>query len=152
MPVIAPPLLPSEEDSEQAARALETFRTISEADHTPIETIEIRSHGVVETVTVPRPAFALFLQILQQMSEGRAVTIVPYNAELTTQQAAEFLNVSRPFVVKLIEENKLPARKVGNRRRVRFEDLVAYKQLDDERRSDALDALAAETQALGLDY
>jgi excisionase family DNA binding protein len=145
-------LLPSEEDSEQAAQALETFRTFSQAIHAPVGKFEVRTDSAFESVTLPRAAFDLLLQILQQMSEGKAVTIVPFNAELTTQQAAEFLNVSRPYVVKLIEEKQLHARHVGNRRRIRFEDLVAFKQLDDERRNQALDALSAESQALGLEY
>jgi excisionase family DNA binding protein len=86
------------------------------------------------------------------MASGNAVTIVPVHAELTTQQAAELLNVSRPFMVKLLEEGRMPFRLVGTRRRVRFEDLARFRQRDDEERSKVMDELTAEAQRLGLDY
>lgn len=103
-------------------------------------------------VVVPRAAFELFVRILGEMANGNAVTIVPVHAELTTQQAAELLNVSRPYMVKLLEDGKLPFRMVGTRRRVRFEDLVRYKQQDETDREKVIDELAAEAQRLGLDY
>jgi excisionase family DNA binding protein len=103
-------------------------------------------------VVVPRAALELFVRILGEMASGNAVTIVPVHAELTTQQAAELLNVSRPFMVKLLEEGRLPFRLVGTRRRVRFEDLARFRQRDDEERSKVMDELTAEAQRLGLEY
>jgi excisionase family DNA binding protein len=94
----------------------------------------------------------LFVDILAQMAEGHAVTVVPVHAEVTTQQAADYLNVSRPFVVKLLEEQELPFRMVGNRRRIRFEDLAELKRRDDARRKEVLDALSNEGQKLSLGY
>lgn len=110
-------------------------------------TLDDESH-----VTVPVAALGLLADILREMGRGHAVTIVPYGAELTTQQVADILNVSRPYVVKLIETGELPGRKVGPRRRVRFEDLMGYKRADDERRRRVAQDLTREAEDLGLEY
>ena len=105
--------------------------------------------GEAETVAVPASALRLFLYLLTEMSQGNAVTLIPTHAELTTQQAADLLNVSRPYIVKLLDEGKIPCRTVGKYRRVRFDDLMAYKRKDDEARAKVLDQLTAEAQELG---
>ena len=86
------------------------------------------------------------------MAKGNSVSVAAVQTELTTQQAADMLNVSRPYLVRLIELRKIPSRRVGNRRRVLLADVLAYKGVDDAHRQEIADELAAEAQRLGLDY
>lgn len=103
-----------------------------------------------EEIELPHSVFEALARVVHEMAHGKAVRVLPVHAELTTQQAAELLNVSRPFLVGLLEEGGIPFRKVGSHRRVRLEDLLVYKDRRDRERRQALDELAAESQELGL--
>jgi len=112
--------------------------------------IRIKTDTGERTVTVPSQAFELFLEVLGQMANGNAVTIVPVHAELTTQQAADLLNVSRPHLVKLLGSGAIPFRRVGAHRRVAASDLFNYKKQEQVRQAKLMAELAAEGQRLGL--
>ena len=103
-------------------------------------------------IKVPTYAMEMLLGVLANMAKGKTTTVIQNEAELTTQQAAALLNVSRPFLVKLIEDNHIPFRKVGSHRRVRIADLMTYKKRIDEARLKSLDKLAKKSQELGLGY
>jgi excisionase family DNA binding protein len=101
---------------------------------------------------LPRMALNLLRDLLTEMAQGNAVTVVPTHAELTTQEAANLLNVSRPHLVKLLEEGKLAFTKAGAHRRIRYQDLIAYRQQRDQRSHQLLDELAAQAQEHGMGY
>lgn len=103
-----------------------------------------------DTVKLPAAAAALLLRILEEMARGNAVTIIPVHAELTTQEAADMLNISRPSLIQLLEEEKIEYRRVGTHRRIRFEALMRHKRQADEARRAALDELATYDQELGI--
>ena len=104
----------------------------------------------MEPIELPAGAVSLLMDILEAMAAGRGVTIIPENAELSTVQAAEVLNVSRPFLIKLLEDGAIPHRKVGKHRRVRMEDVMSYKAAIDTEREAVLDQLASPPSARDL--
>ena len=142
------PISPSQEDIELA----ETSSRILSSYIEDQETQNIRIIEDDETITIPAVAFRLLVQILSQMAKGNAIIIIPIHAELTTQEAADFLNVSRPFLVKLLDSGQIPYRKVGTHRRVYFKDVAEYKKRIDEQRSKTLDELVAQAQELNMGY
>lgn len=101
---------------------------------------------------LPETTVRLVVDLLSETSRGNPVAIMPLKTEFSTQQAANFLNVSRPFFVNLLEKGEIPFRKVGSHRRVRFDDLIRYKKKTDKRSLEALDELVTQAQDLGMGY
>jgi excisionase family DNA binding protein len=103
-----------------------------------------------EELELPGSVYSLLVRIVNEMDRGNGITIMPVHAELTTQQAAELLNVSRPHLVKLLRDSEIPFHKVGRHRRVRVEDLLAYKERRDSKRRRLLQKMTREAQEAGL--
>lgn len=106
--------------------------------------------GEAMEAIVPAVAVRLLADVLAKLSEGQAVTLMPLHAELSTQQAADLLGVSRPYFVKLLEQGKLPFRKVGEQRRVRYAHLLGYLEQERHESRLALDELVALSEEMGL--
>ncbi len=106
----------------------------------------------VHRVELPTSALRLLVDILAELANGNAVKVVPIHAELTTQEAADMLNVSRPHLVKLLEEGRLAFHKTGKHRRVRFADLMVFKAQRDQASEGAMAELAKQAQELALGY
>ncbi|WP_413988803.1 helix-turn-helix domain-containing protein [Labrys okinawensis] len=143
-------VLPSREDAELARVSGQRLAPLARTKRRL--TLNVKDAERDAVIELPAGAVQLLLDILEDMAAGRAITIVPHNAELTTQEAAELLNVSRPYVVQLLKDEKLPYRLVGTHRRIRFDDVLAFKATIDRDRRKALDELAAQAQELGMGY
>ncbi len=143
---------PSEQE---AAMARESSRKLSPFARKSLRvTIPKPGKGGREEIDVelPAQAVAALVRILTEMAAGNAVTLIPVHAELTTQEAAGLLNVSRPYLIKLIEEKKLPCRKVSTHRRIAVRDLLDYKRRSDQARAKALQELADDAQENRMGY
>jgi excisionase family DNA binding protein len=116
------PIVPSTDDCRIAKQSSETLsRYLS-------HNLSVRVGPTNDEIELPEGAVRLLVDILANMAEGNAVTLISVHAELTTKQAADILGVSRPFLIRLLEEGTIPYRKVGTHRRIYFEDVQAYKK------------------------
>ena len=141
---------PGDVDTEIADRAARRINEYLEG-HPDDDLIEaIGEVGTDDALVIPRATAVMFAQILELLAQGRGVQIFPKEVELSTQQAAAMLNVSRPYLIGLLEADKIPFRRVGRHRRVRFDDLMDYKRQDDLGRRVAADELAELTEELDL--
>jgi excisionase family DNA binding protein len=112
--------------------------------------IKIQENG--DIFKIPKKAVLLLFEILDNMAQGKSFTLIPSDSEISTQQAADMLNVSRPHLVKLLEEGLIPFKKAGTHRRIELKHLIAYQQKTSENRKDKLDFLVKQAQELNLGY
>ena len=151
-PVSTKVKLPAEREIQaalQGQRALAAFlSTRTETQHIQVFDDSHQAHQV----ELPTSALRLLQDILAELAEGNAVEVVPVHAELTTQEAADMLNVSRPHLVKLVEQGMLPFHRTGKHRRIRFADLMQFKARRDQASEEAMAELAKQAQELGLGY
>ncbi len=144
------PPLPSEAEIELSTESSRILASVLNS-HNTTQKIKVESEsGEEKSLLIPSIAYELLIDILSQMSQGNAVTLVPVHAELSTQQAANLLNVSRPYLIKLLDSGEIPHRKVGKHRRILAQDLYSYKADLDDKRSRSLDKLTALSEELGL--
>ncbi len=141
---------PTEQETKLAQESSRRLNSLAEQDHVQVLIRADDKHS--SAVELPRAAVGLLMRILTEMAEGNAITLIPIHAELTTQQAASVLGVSRPFLIQQMEAGKIPFRKIGTHRRIRFQDIMDYKRCIDADREKVLDKLAIEAQELKMGY
>lgn len=139
------PVVPDETESELAATASRALARASK------DSIRVRLEDDTE-LPLPKSVTALLIHMLTEMAQGNAVTLIPVHAELTTQEAANLLNVSRPHLIRLLEQGKIPHHKAGTHRRVKFVDIEAYRKQFERQRREALDELAKQGQEWDMGY
>lgn len=145
-------MLPVEREVRAAAQGQ---RALADYLATRLETQRIQifdDQNQAHLVELPTSALRLLVDILGELADGNAVQVVPVHAELTTQEAADLLNVSRPHLVKMLEGGSLPFHRTGKHRRIRFADLMTFKDQRDRDSEDALNELAQQAQNLGMGY
>ncbi|MGE0004046.1 MAG: SPFH and helix-turn-helix domain-containing protein [Parvibaculaceae bacterium] len=139
------PMVPSAHDAELAREASRTLAAKAEAE------LKVHLEDGAEVV-LPKSAARLLQYLLTEMAHGNAVTIFPLHAELTTQEAADFLNVSRPYLITLLQRHELPFHKVGTHRRIKFSDLRDFRSRRESERKAAMQELAHQAQEKGMGY
>jgi excisionase family DNA binding protein len=142
-------VIPTPQDSALAAEALRSLS--GDLSESAQFTLQLRARrGSSRSVALPSLAVKLLVQIIEQTAAGNAVSVVPARRELTTQEAADILNVSRPYLISLVKKGEIPARLIGRHRRIPLLPLLEYKRKTVAIREEALDQMAAEAQALKL--
>ncbi|MBP0014265.1 MAG: excisionase family DNA-binding protein [Roseofilum sp. SBFL] len=139
------------EEARIAREASKTFAALI-PNQKPLQLTVTSDDDIERELTLPPTAVRLLFDILEQMALGKAVTIIPVNAELTIEQAADLLNVSRPLLLDLLDKNEIPHRKVGRHRQILFEELMNYKKKVEQSQKAALEELTAQAEELDLGY
>jgi excisionase family DNA binding protein len=142
--------LPSKPEIEAAKHSSRMLSKYADADR--VQLTLRANNGVAEDIVLPGQVMQMLLDIVSEMAKGNAISLVPIHHELSTQEAANLLNVSRPHLVSLLEKGALPHRKVGAHRRVLASDVLAYKEALLAQRNTALGELTELSQELGMGY
>lgn len=144
-------ITPTARETELARASIDRLHAVGTVGDT-VRLMIAEGEGAPRAVDIPASAFRLLASALAEIGAGRAVTMMPLDPEVTTQQAADILHVSRPHLVAMLERGEIPFRKVGVQRRVRFDDLMSYKRRSDADREAAFAALVRDGQDLKLGY
>ena len=139
---------PSKQEAEAARTATAQIVPFVRKPHT--FSLFVTSESREEQIVLPSIAIPLIQRILEELAAGHGVTIIPQHAELSTLEAADILNVSRPYLIKLLESGEIPFRKVGRHRRILIEDLLTYREASEKRSRAAMEELVALSEELGL--
>lgn len=139
---------PSKEERITAMTSYDALAATIEQLKSDSPEIEIEETG--DKITVPLSALKLFATILKGMSQGKPISIMPLSAEVTTQKAAEMIGCSRPHLVKLLEDKKIPFTKVGRHRRILIDDVMKYRKEMKAVQKAALISMMQEDEELGL--
>ncbi|MFZ2900825.1 MAG: helix-turn-helix domain-containing protein [Saprospiraceae bacterium] len=142
---------PTKNDQRVARKSLDSITKITGSLKGDTVGVEISGDGSVH-LELPTKVFKLLRVILANMAEGKSISLIPSETELSTQQAADILGVSRPHLVKLLESGKIPFKKVGKHRRMLLEDLIKYLRVFQLEREKALQELADQAQELDMGY
>lgn len=145
-------IFPSEYEAELAKDARDKLVSLFKKKEQYYEFEISEKNGAKEKIKIPSTALTFFFEILKQMANGNTVTVIPHNAQLTTQEAANFLNVSRPYLIKLLDTNKIPHVKIGRHRRIKFDDILKYKNFILIESEKARTELTQQAQDLNLGY
>lgn len=141
----------TKEEQAMAASMKPLFERVSEKIISKsMSFVRIRVQGEQGHIDVPGKVFSMLQQIISHMADGRGVALIPSDAEISTQRAAELLHMSRPHMVKLLEEGEIPYRKVGTHRRVLMKDVMRYEARLQKQRAKQLAFLAKQAQELGF--
>jgi excisionase family DNA binding protein len=147
MLTIDQPLVPS---AKEIAMAKESERQLGELKFGRKDSVGLSIDG--RQMSLPVSVVRLLISTLGKIAQGKTVTMVPVEDEVSPQEAAELLGVSRPYATKLFDEKAIPSRKVGTHRRALAADVLAYKEREEAARLKVLDELAAESQRLNMGY
>lgn len=141
--------------SEEAALARLSSQELSAVLETRAEIQKVTMtdrQGVVHNMDIPVNALRLLIDVLTELGDGNSVKLIPIGSEMTTQEAADMLNISRPTLIRILDNDEIPYHRTGNRRKLRYTDVVAYRERTRAARISALDELSALDQELGLGY
>ena len=144
--------LPNAEQIAMARLGSQELSAVIESNGEAQQISVIDKQGQSHDVTLPSSVLKMMIEVLTQLGQGNSVNITPIHAEMTTQQGADFLNMSRPTFIKLLDSREISFTRVGNRRKVPFSAVIKYKQQLEIQRLSTLDELSRLDQELGMGY